>query len=94
VSALPPLHLLNRPEQIGVIVSPSHDCQGRPVSFTWRGRVHRLVHSTGPQRIAGQWWQGHRKTRDYFDVENDAGERFWIFRVMETRKWYVHGEFE
>jgi protein ImuB len=89
-----PLHLLNWPQEIGVIVTPSHDRDGRPVSFTWQGSVHRLLHSTGPERIAGQWWQGHHKTRDYFDVEDSDGARFWIFRVMETGKWYVHGEFE
>ncbi|WP_428938042.1 Y-family DNA polymerase [Fontivita pretiosa] len=93
-AAIRPLHLLNMPEQIGVIVSPSHDCEGRCVCFTWRGRVHRVIHSVGPERIAGQWWQGHHKTRDYFDVEDETGKRYWIFRVTETRKWYVHGEFE
>jgi protein ImuB len=94
IETIRPLHLLNMPEPIGVIVTPSHDRDGRPVSFSWRGQVRRIVHSTGPERIAGQWWRGHRKTRDYFDVEDPDGKRCWIFRVMETGKWYVHGEFE
>ena len=76
------------------MVSPSDDRDGRPISFSWRGEVHRLLHAVGPERIAGQWWQGHHKTRDYFDVEDPNGKRFWIFRVMESGKWYVHGEFE
>lgn len=94
VAAVRPLHLLNVPQEIGVIVTPSHDRDGRPVSFTWRNQVHRLSHSIGPERIAGEWWEGHHKTRDYFDVEDSSGERYWIFRVAETGKWYVHGEFE
>jgi protein ImuB len=85
-----PLHLLHWPTEIGVIASPSHE----PASFTHRGEVHRLIHSTGPERIAGQWWEGHHKTRDYFDVEDAVGKRFWIFRVAESGKWYLHGEFE
>jgi protein ImuB len=89
-----PLHLLKHPVQIGVIVSPSEDCEGAPVSFTHRGAVHRLTVALGPERIAGQWWHGHDKTRDYYDVEDTTGKRFWIFRVGETWKWYLHGEFE
>ncbi len=94
VNATTPLHLLNNLEEIRVMVSPSDDRDGRPISFSWRGEVHRLLHAVGPERIAGQWWQGHHKTRDYFDVEDPNGKRFWIFRVMESGKWYVHGEFE
>jgi protein ImuB len=94
VPTIRPLHLLTNPEQIGVIVTPSHDRDGRPVSFTWRGQVRRIVHSAGPERIAGQWWRGHYKTRDYFDIESPDGRRLWIFRVMETGRWFVHGEFE
>jgi protein ImuB len=91
---LRPLHLLRRPVEIRAMVSPSHDRDGRPILFTLRGEVHRLAHVVGPERIAGQWWQGHFKTRDYFDVEDDGGKRFWIFRVAETGRWFLHGEFE
>jgi protein ImuB len=52
------------------------------------------VHVRGPERIAGQWWNGSGKTRDYFDVADTAGSRFWLFRVMETNQWYLHGIFE
>ena len=76
------------------MVSPSHDRDGRPISFTLDGQVHRLAHAIGPERIGGQWWEGHRKTRDYFIVEDEEGLRFWIFRVMQSSKWYLHGEFE
>jgi len=93
-SALRPLHLLRRPVEIRAMVSPSHDRDGRPVLFTHHGEVHRLVHAVGPERVAGQWWQGHFKTRDYFDVEDESGQRFWIFRVAETGRWFLHGEFE
>jgi protein ImuB len=89
-----PLHLLKMPQEIRTIVSPSDDCEGFPISFTWKGQIHRLQHTTGPERIAGQWWQGHHRTRDYFDVEDEVGQRFWVFRVRETNKWYVHGEYE
>jgi len=89
-----PLCLLPIPCKIPVIVMPSESRDGQPVSFTYDNQVHRLIHVRGPERIAGQWWNGSGKTRDYFDVADTAGSRFWLFRVMETNLWYLHGIFE
>ncbi|MCS7033379.1 MAG: DNA polymerase Y family protein [Phycisphaerae bacterium] len=88
-----PLHL-HEPLEIRVMVSPSHDRDGRPVSLTDpAGRVHRIIHAVGPERIGGEWWIGHHKSRDYFDVELPDGRRWWVFRVNETGRWFWHGEF-
>ena len=89
-----PLRLYETPLEIRAMVSPSHDRDGRPISFTLGRQVHRLVHAIGPERIGGQWWEGHHKTRDYFVVEDEEGRRFWIFRVMQSSRWYLHSEFE
>ncbi len=75
------------------MAQPSPEGEGPPVSFREGGRVHQVVQAVGPERIGGIWWEGRNKTRDYFDVENQDGARFWIFRVGETRKWYLHGRF-
>jgi protein ImuB len=88
-----PLQLLNRPAFIGVVVSPTHDREGRPVQFVHESQTHRIVVSAGPERVSGIWWTGHHRTRDYFDVTDETGRRFWIFRVLETWKWYLHGFF-
>ena len=88
-----PLQLLPNPIEIAVMVSPSEDRDGRPILFRLNRRVHELTHAVGPERISGEWWRGHDKTRDYFDVEDQTGRRFWVFRVHETGKWYVHGVF-
>jgi protein ImuB len=88
-----PLHLLPQPVEVGVIVSPCDAREGRPVSLTRGRRLHRIVHAVGPERIAGLWWEGHDKTRDYFDVQDQVGRRFWIFRVLQTGSWYLHGFF-
>jgi protein ImuB len=88
-----PLRLLPRPVEVPVTVNPFNDRFGQPMQFVRNNRVHRLAHVAGPERIGGQWWDGHDKTRDYFDVEDDAGQRFWIFRVNETRRWFLHGAF-
>jgi nucleotidyltransferase/DNA polymerase involved in DNA repair len=86
-----PLHLFPRPEELRVIVTPSDAIEGRPAAFVYEHQVHRVIHCAGPERIAGVWWEGRCKTRDYFEVENPPGRRFWIFRVAETSKWYLHG---
>jgi protein ImuB len=90
---LRPLQLLPVPIEIGVMVSPSDDRDGRPILFRNGSEVHHLAHAMGPERIAGEWWRGHDRTRDYFDVEDDCGKRFWLFRVNETHRWFLHGFF-
>jgi protein ImuB len=87
-----PLQLLPVPAPIRVIATPSSDGDGRPASFIHDGVDRSIVHATGPERISGQWWEGQNKTRDYFDVEDAEGRRFWIFRVMETMRWFLQGE--
>jgi protein ImuB len=89
-----PLHLLPTPREIRVIVRPSEDRDGAPVAFDHDGQHHRIVHAVGPERINGAWWTGHHKTRDYFDVEDESGRRWWLFRVFQTSRWYLHGTFE
>jgi protein ImuB len=95
VNVFRPLRLLRSPREIGVIVRPSESREGEPVSFTDQARqVHRLVHVRGPERITGQWWQGRWKVRDYFDVLDDGGHRYWLFRVAQSGRWFLHGIFE
>jgi protein ImuB len=104
-----PLHLFPAPQEIRVLAEPCDDCEGRPRQFSRRGGpVHRLVAAVGPERIAGEWWRGHDKTRDYYDVADEAGRRFWVFRVVTRRvlkteagpevhasaRWFCHGVFE
>jgi protein ImuB len=88
-----PLQLLPEPVEIGVMVNPFAAHDGFPVQFSNGRDVHRLAHTIGPERIAGEWWRAHRRTRDYFDVEDEDGKRFWVFRVNETNRWFLHGTF-
>jgi protein ImuB len=95
-----PLYLLKMPVEIRVICEPCDDRTGEPRQFSWQSNVYRLRHITGPERIAGEWWRGHHRTRDYYDVEDEIGRRFWIFRVARLLKeriifrWFLHGRFD
>lgn len=74
-----------------------------PVSFTWRGVRRRVKRADGPERVHAEWWKRDAEItaiRDYFRVEDQAGERFWIFRsgngedpATGSHRWYLHGVF-
>jgi protein ImuB len=54
-----------------------------PRRFTWRGRAYRVARADGPERIHGEWWRRRAEAeavRDYFQVEDEEGRRFWLFR--------------
>ena len=74
-----------------------------PVAFTWRKHRHRIRRADGPERIYGEWWRRDAEThavRDYFQVEDEDGQRFWLFRQGDGvdpqtggLSWYLHGLF-
>ena len=95
-----PTRLLPHPEPIETIaLLPDHP----PVNFTWRGVRRRVRRADGPERVFGEWWKRDAElaaVRDYFQVEDDAGERYWIFRAGDgehgetgSQKWFLHGIF-
>ncbi len=92
-----PLRLLAKPEPIHDVMALVPD--GPPVRFRWRSAWHDVIAAEGPERIAGAWWseEGGR-TRDYFQVEDKSGLRFWLFRAGLYRdiappapRWFLHG---
>lgn len=95
-----PSRLLPLPEPIETVaLLPDHP----PVSFTWRGIRRRVKRADGPERVFGEWWKRDAElvaVRDYFQVEDEAGERFWIFRSGDgedaatgSHRWFLHGIF-
>lgn len=96
-----PVRMLRRPEHLTHVVALLPDQP--PRRFTWRGRAYRVTAGDGPERIHGEWWRTDAElwaVRDYFRVEVESGERFWLFRrgdgvEPETGdlSWYIHGLF-
>ena len=82
-----------------VALLPDHP----PVTFTWRGIRRRVKRADGPERIFGEWWRRDAElsaVRDYFRVEDEAGERYWIYRAGDgkdpatgSHHWFIHGIF-
>ena len=93
-----PLYLLARPEPVEAMAQVP---DGPPVRFRWRKVGYAAARSEGPERIACEWWRDGRRapTRDYFRVEAEAGQRFWMFRhglyaqEKPQPRWYMHGVF-
>jgi protein ImuB len=90
-----PLQLLSRPQSIEV-AAPIPDYP--PMHFRYLGKLHTIKKSDGPERIEPEWWIGDGSHRDYYAVEDDQGQRFWLFRSgryceNETPKWFIHGFF-
>jgi protein ImuB len=93
-----PIRLLPRPEPIEAIAPVPDD---PPLLFRWRRLAHRVRRADGPERIAGEWWQGggeNEAVRDYYGVEDEEGRRFWLFRAGLYRpeippRWFLHGLF-
>lgn len=96
-----PVRLLARPEPLTGVVALLPDQP--PRRFVWRGVSHIVTRADGPERITGEWWKRAREAysvRDYFRLENERGERFWVFRRGDgcdprtgDLSWHMHGLF-
>lgn len=95
-----PSRLLPVPEPIETVaLLPDHP----PVTFTWRGVRRHVKRADGPERVFGEWWKRDAELfalRDYFRIEDEAGERFWIYRAGNgqdattgAHRWFLHGIF-
>lgn len=60
-------------------------------AFTWRRLRRPIAMTAGPERLDGEWCNGGMdiSVRDYFQIEDEAGHRYWIFRDQGV--WHMHG---
>jgi protein ImuB len=89
-----PLYLLPKPEPIEVTV-PIPDYP--PMLFQYQGQLHQVKKADGPERIEQEWWLQEGAFRDYYCVEDEEGQRYWLFRLgpydSGDPQWFVHGFF-
>lgn len=93
-----PVFLLPKPESIQV-TAPVPDYP--PTVFSYKGKVHYIGKSEGPERIEQEWWLQQGLHRDYYTLEDQEGQRYWVFRLgpyseeAEDKKpeWFIHGFF-
>ncbi len=100
-AALPrPVRLMTPPQPVETISAlPDRP----PAAFTWRRQRRRVRRADGPERITGEWWLRDAETRavrDYWQVEDEEGRRYWLFRRGDGEDpatgdlgWFLHGLF-
>ena len=95
-----PTRLFDPPKPVeAMALLPDHP----PARFTWKRKIHTIKRADGPERVFGEWWKNADETwavRDYFQVEDESGQRFWLFRrgdgeggVTGDMQWFLHGVF-
>ncbi|MFI5163070.1 MAG: Y-family DNA polymerase [Sphingobacteriales bacterium] len=90
-----PSLLLPKPESIEVMVkTPDYP----PNFFIHNGQKHNIIKADGPERIEREWWLDKGRARDYYQVEDEQGRRYWLFRSghytdEQQPKWFLHGFF-
>lgn len=90
-----PQRLFDPPEPVEVVaLMPDHP----PALFIWNGRRHRVRAADGPACIFGEWWRSGGEvfhSRDYFRVEDEDGQRVWLFRAIapDRMRWFIQGVF-
>ena len=97
-TAARPFRLFDLPERAEVSAQVP---DGPPLNFRWRHMLYHITRATGPERIAPEWWrEGPRgiAIRDYYQVEDTEGRRYWLFRQGSygddtMPEWFVHGVF-
>ncbi|MDQ6903870.1 MAG: DNA polymerase Y family protein [Bacteroidota bacterium] len=95
VNKLRPLQLLSSPVAIEV-TAPIPDYP--PMLFRYKGKIHKILKADGPERIEQEWWLQEGKHRDYYSVEDEEGNRYWLFRsghydADKSYQWFLHGFF-
>lgn len=90
-----PTELLRVPAPIEVMaLIPDHP----PKFFIYKGIRHLVSKADGPERIEREWWLDQGEHRDYYQVEDEGGARYWLFRSghydgEQKYKWFIHGFF-
>lgn len=89
-----PSLLLPKPERIEVsALLPDNP----PMLFIYKGVRHIIKKADDAERIEREWWLDEGQHRDYYVVEDEKGQRYWLFRsghyAAEKAQWYIHGFF-
>lgn len=89
-----PIQLLATPEVIEV-TAPIPDYP--PMLFRHKKKLHKIIRADGPERIEQEWWLQQGQHRDYYAVEDEDGNRYWLFRLGhytdDSYQWFIHGFF-
>jgi protein ImuB len=75
-----PLWLLPAPQPL----------QERSAQLFWHSALDIV---RGPERIDNHWWEQTATARDYYIARAGDGRLCWIFREIDSGRWFAHGLF-
>ena len=64
-----------------------------PALLVYSNSRHSIIAHWGPERIETGWWRGPTVRRDYWRVETETHQQFWIYYDLRKRSWFLQGEF-
>lgn len=67
---------------------------GPPLRLCWQGQSRDVTQCWGPERIETDWWRARDLQRDYYRVETNCGEHWWVFRQRDSGAWFLQGTFD
>ena len=100
-----PLSLLASPLLLASALEGGSFCRvvssdNLPHRFRLHNVSYRVLRSWGPERIETGWWNGPSIRRDYFRIETDRQQWWWVFRDSlpddnqpHRYRWVLHGRF-
>lgn len=77
-------------ERPTLLLSEPQPLRERDTQLWWRKRLDIL---SGPERLSSPPERGHVQYRDYFIAREASGSICWIFRELNSGRWFVHGLF-
>nr|WP_143547823.1 DNA polymerase Y family protein [Rhodopirellula sp. SM50] len=91
-----PMQLLRKPVRLTAVekspAQAANPFQTLP-PFRFEGALHRVAFAWGPERIETGWWDGPTIRRDYYRIETETGNVWWVFRDLKSGEWFLHGRF-
>jgi protein ImuB len=78
------------------VINNSQEAISQPSKIAqvlFKGVRHGIVNACGPERIESGWWSGASHRRDYYRIETEHGQWWWIYHELTHNKWYLHGSF-
>jgi protein ImuB len=64
--------------------------QERSAQLFWHSALDIV---RGPERIDNHWWEQTATARDYYIARAGDGRLCWIFREIDSGRWFAHGLF-
>ena len=71
-----------------------HSQEGRPSSFRWGRRSHRIRDASSHWRIHTDWWSEEEVWRDYWEVTTDTTLLCVLYRDLLKGEWHLERIYE